>query len=63
MNTALLDALVNLRCVERHNICEDLGLPGQIISEAHRAHSVRVAVAAEKMGIVRELEAAIEGVR
>lgn len=63
MNTALLDALTTLRCGIRNNICEELHLPGQHISESHKAHAARVLQSAEKSGIIRELEAAIEGVK
>ncbi|QYW06607.1 hypothetical protein uav_076 [Pseudomonas phage UAVern] len=63
MNTALLDALTTLHCGTRNDICEDLRLPGQHISESHKAHAGRVLASAEKQGLIRELEAAIEGTR
>lgn len=60
MNKALLDALTQLRCNIRNNICEELSLPGQHISEKHAAHALRVLQSAEKAGTVRELEQALE---
>lgn len=60
MNKALLDALIHLRCDVRNNICEELRLPGQHISESHKAHAARALLSAEKAGTIRELEAAIQ---
>lgn len=59
MNKALLDTLIHLRCDVRNNICEELNLPGQHISESHKAHATRALQSAEKAGTIRELEAAI----
>lgn len=59
MNKALLDALTQLRCDARNNLCEELHLPGQHISESHKAHAQRALQSAEKAGTVRELEAAL----
>lgn len=63
MNKALLDALTQLRCDDRNDICEELRLPGQHISEGNRAHSARIVVSAEKAGTIRELEEAIRRLR
>lgn len=62
MNKALLEALTTLRCDVRNNICEELHLPGQHISESNKAHATRALQSAEKAGTIRELEAAIEDV-
>lgn len=63
MNKALLEALTQLRIDIRNNICEELRLPGQHISESNKAHAQRALQSAETAGTVRELEAAIECVR
>jgi hypothetical protein len=60
MNKALLEALTQLRCNIRNDICEELHLPGQHISEKHAAHAARVLMSAEKAGTIRELERAIQ---
>lgn len=60
MNKALLEALTQLSCGSRSDICEDLRLPGQHISEKHAAHALRVLQSAEKAGTIRELERAIQ---
>lgn len=63
MNKALLEALTQLRCDVRNDICEELHLPGQNISESHKAHAQRALQSAEKAGTIRELETAIMEVR